>query len=86
MSCKVKHVHTGFRQTKRESLYDYLDFFVSFIDCFQTMLVKEKFLVILVCCPVYLPWWLSWLDCGALINVDASGCGTSAVRGPTGHR
>ena len=55
MNCKVKHVHTGFRQTKHESLYDYLDFFVSFIDCFQTMLVlKEKFLVIHVCCPVYL--------------------------------
>ena len=26
------------------------------------------------------------LDCGALINVDAPGCGTSVVRGPTGHK
>ena len=34
----------------------------------------------------YLPWWLSWLDCGALINVDAPGCGMLVVRGPTGHK
>ena len=26
------------------------------------------------------PWWQSWLDCGALINVDAPGFGTSVVR------
>ena len=32
-----------------------------------------------------LPWWLSWLDRGALIN-DATECGTSVVRGPTGHK
>ena len=30
------------------------------------------------------PWLPSWLDCGELINVDAPGCGTSVVRGPTG--
>ena len=29
---------------------------------------------------------LSWLDGGALINVEAPGCGTSVVRGPTGHK
>ena len=28
----------------------------------------------------------SWLDRGVLINVDALGCGTSVVRGPTGHK
>ena len=31
------------------------------------------------------PFWPSWLDPGALINVDAPGCGTSVVRGPMGH-
>ena len=35
---------------------------------------------------VDLPLWLSWLDHGALINVDAPGCGTSVVQGPTGHK
>ena len=35
---------------------------------------------------IYLPWWPSCLDRGALNNVDAPGCGTSVVRGPTGHR
>ena len=30
-----------------------------------------------------LPWWPS---CGALIYVDAPGCGTSVVRGPTGAK
>ena len=30
------------------------------------------------------PWWLSWLDRGALINVDSPGCGTSVVQGPKG--
>ena len=34
----------------------------------------------------YLPWWPSCLDRGALINADAPGCGTSVVRGPTGHK
>ena len=34
----------------------------------------------------HLPRWPSWLDCGALINVDAPGCGTSVVRGPTVHK
>ena len=34
----------------------------------------------------YLPWWPGFLDCGALINVEAPGCGTSVVRGPTGHK
>ena len=29
---------------------------------------------------------LSWLDRDELINVDAPGCGTSVVRGPTGHK
>ena len=33
-----------------------------------------------------LPWWPSWLVSAALINVDAPGCGTSVVRGPTGHK
>ena len=33
-----------------------------------------------------LPWWPSCLDRGALNNVDAPGCGTSVVRGPTGHK
>ena len=28
----------------------------------------------------------SWLDLGALINVDAPGCGTSVVQGPKGHK
>ena len=32
------------------------------------------------------PWWPSWLGRGALINVDAPGCGTSLVRGTTGHK
>ena len=32
----------------------------------------------------HLPWWPSSLDRGALINVEAPGCGTSVVRGPTG--
>ena len=32
------------------------------------------------------PWWPSCLDRGALNNVDAPGCGTSVVRGPTGHK
>ena len=39
-----------------------------------------------VCVHDYLPWWLSYLDRGALNNVDAPGCGTSVVRGPTGHK
>ena len=34
----------------------------------------------------YLPWWPSCLDRGALNNVEAPGCGTSVVRGPTGHK
>ena len=34
----------------------------------------------------YLPWWPSCLDRGALINVDAPGCGTSVVRGLTGRQ
>ena len=33
-----------------------------------------------------MPWWPSCLDRGALINVNAPGCGTSVVRGPTGHK
>ena len=33
-----------------------------------------------------LPWWLSCLDRGALINADAPGCGTSMVRGLKGHK
>ena len=28
----------------------------------------------------------SCLDCGALSNVEAPGCGTLVVRGPTGHK
>ena len=35
---------------------------------------------------IYLPWWPSCLDRGALNNVDAPGFGTSVVRGPTGHK
>ena len=35
---------------------------------------------------LYVPWWLSCLDRGALNNVDSPGCGTSVVRGPTGHK
>ena len=35
---------------------------------------------------ILLPWWPSCLDRGALNNVDAPGCGTSVVRGPTGHK
>ena len=31
-------------------------------------------------------WWPSCLDLGTLINVDAPGCDTSVVRGPTGHK
>ena len=31
-----------------------------------------------------MPWWSSCLDRGALMNVDAPGCGTLVVRGPTG--
>ena len=34
----------------------------------------------------YLPWWPSCLDRGALINVDAPGCGTSVVRDSMGHK
>ena len=33
-----------------------------------------------------LPWWPSYFDRGALINVDAPGCARSVVRGPTGHK
>ena len=33
-----------------------------------------------------MPWWPCCLDRGALINVDAPGCVTSVVRGPTGHK
>ena len=33
-----------------------------------------------------MPWWPSCLDRGALNNVDAPGCGTSVVRGPTGYK
>ena len=33
-----------------------------------------------------MPWWPSCLDRGALINVDAPGCGTLVVRGPTGQK
>ena len=29
---------------------------------------------------------LSWLDSGALINVDAKGCGMSVVQGQIGHK
>ena len=36
--------------------------------------------------PFVFPWWLNCLDGGALINVEAPGCGTSVVRGPTGHK
>ena len=28
---------------------------------------------------IYLSWWPNWLDRGALVNVDAPGCGTSVV-------
>ena len=38
------------------------------------------------CKTTYLPWSSSWLDRGALINAEAQGCGTSVVRGPTGHK
>ena len=38
------------------------------------------------CKSTDLPWWPSCLDRGALNNVDAQGCGTSVVRGPTGHK
>ena len=31
-------------------------------------------------------WWPSCLDCGALINVEAPGCGTSVVQGQTGYK
>ena len=30
-----------------------------------------------------LPWWLSWLDPGVLINVDTPGVVRWVVRGPT---
>ena len=30
------------------------------------------------------PRWSRWLDRGALINVDAPGCGTSVVQGRQG--
>ena len=33
-----------------------------------------------------MPWWPSCLNLGELINVEAPGCGTSVVRGPTGHK
>ena len=35
---------------------------------------------------VQLALWQSWLGHGALINVYTPGCGTSVVRGPTGHK
>ena len=35
---------------------------------------------------LYLPCFSSWLDCGAIINVDAPVCGMSVVRGPMGHK
>ena len=38
------------------------------------------------CLMLNFTWLPSWLDRGALINVDAPGCGTSVVRGPTGHK
>ena len=34
----------------------------------------------------YMPCWPCCLDLGALNNVEAPGCGTSVVRGPTGHK
>ena len=33
-----------------------------------------------------LPWWLSWLDSGVLINVDVPGCSMSVVRGLKWHK
>ena len=38
------------------------------------------------CINQYLPRLSIWLDCGALINVEAPECGTSVVRGPLGHK
>ena len=35
---------------------------------------------------IFRSWWLSYLDRGAQTNVDAPVCGTSVVRGPTGHK
>ena len=35
---------------------------------------------------VEISWWLWWLDRGALVNVEAPGCGTSVVQGATGHK
>ena len=32
------------------------------------------------------PSWLDMLDRGTIINVGAPGCGTSVVRGLTGHK
>ena len=34
----------------------------------------------------YLRWWPSWLDRGALINVEAPECDTLVVGGPRGHK
>ena len=50
-------------------------------------IIKNKFLNNQIeVSSYYLPWWPSCLDRGALNNVDAPGCGTSVVRGPTGHK
>ena len=54
--------------------------------CFWTTPVKFYIFLIKFGSASNLPWWPSCLDPGALNNVDAPGCGTSVVRGPTGHK
>ena len=44
--------------------------------CFAIALGAEHLMQI-----INLPLWPSWLDSGALINVDAPGCGTLVVQG-----
>ena len=51
---------------------------------FAKILLKEKALH--SCLPLAKSWLPSCLDRGALINVDAQGCGTSVVLGPMGHK
>ena len=49
-------------------------------------MAENNFAEIVITPFVIKAWLPNWLDRIALINVDAPGCGTSVVRGPTGHK
>ena len=48
--------------------------FINRIDKVLDIVVVSTILI-----SIYLPWWPSCLDRGALNNVEAPGCGTSVV-------